>query len=431
MPSIIGTPSCRRASLRARSLFAALILTSVAAYAQETPFTLDAALQAATDHSAVMGAAQASVRASSEAAVRAGQLPDPMLKAGIDNLPVTGQQKFTVGQDFMTMRRVGIEQEWVSGEKRRLQSALANDVVDRERAGYLAQLANTRQQTAIAWLNAVYAKKTVSLQQELVDHMSHELAATKASYRGAKATAADVTQAQVMLAQTQDQLLKTRQTFRTALIGLSRWTAMPASDVTGEPPAPLSYVSTLPPEELREVQPALVAASRDIALADADTAVANSNRSPNWTWGVAYQQRGGAYSNMVSIGVSIPLPINRKNRQDRDAAEKAELGTRARLMYEDAQRQVEADIRTQSATLESGRERIANLSDSLLPAAGQRVQLAAAAYKAGTGSLADTFAARRAQLEAELQVLDLRRDVSQTWAQLEYQVVPASMTAGL
>jgi outer membrane protein TolC len=430
MPLTIDTPSRRRAPLRAHSLFTALILTSVAAYAQETPVTLDAALRAATDHSTTMGAAQASVRASSEAAVRAGQLPDPTLKAGVDNLPVTGQQKYTIGQDFMTMRRIGIEQEWVSGDKRRLRSELANDLVDRERAGYLGQLANTRQQTAIAWLGAVYAKKGVSLQRQLVEHMTHELDATKASYRGAKATAADVTQAQAMLAQTQDQLLKAQQTLQTALIGLSRWTAAPVSDVTGEPPAPQSYVSSLPPEELREVQPVLVAASRDIAVADADTAVANSNRSPNWTWEVAYQQRGGAYSNMVSVGVSIPLPINRKNRQDRDASEKAELATRARLMYEDAQRQVEADIRTQSATLASGRERITSLSNSLLPAAGQRVQLAAAAYRAGTGSLADTFAARRAQLEAELQVLDLQRDVSQTWAQLEYQVVPASMSVG-
>jgi outer membrane protein TolC len=99
-------------------------------------------------------------------------------------------------------------------------------------------------------------------------------------------------------------------------------------------------------------------------------------------------------------------------------------------MYEDAQRQVEADIRTQSTILASGRERITSLSNSLLPAAGQRVQLAAAAYRAGAGSLADNFAARRAQLEAELQVLDLQRDVSQTWAQLEYQVVPASMSVG-
>ncbi|KVH54361.1 TolC family protein [Burkholderia cepacia] len=423
-----GTPLARRARRRAPMLWAALLVAG-AAHAQQPPFTLDAALQSATDHSASMQAAQASVRASSEAAVKAGQLPDPMLKAGIDNLPVNGGQRFTVGQDFMTMRRIGIEQEWVSGDKRRLRSALANEQLGRERAGYLAQLASVRQQTATAWLNAVYAKQALALQQALLDHMNHEFDATKASYRGAKASAADVVQARAMLAQTQDQWLKARQVYQTALIALSRWTAVPASDVTGTPPAPESFVSSLPPDELRVSQPALITAADDIAVAEADTAVANSERRPNWTWEVAYQQRGGAYSNMVSVGVTIPLPLNRRNRQNRDVAEKAELATKARLMYEDTLRQVQADIRTQSETLASGRERIANLSASLLPAADQRVQLANAAYRAGTGSLADTFAARRAQLDAQLQVLDLRRDVSQTWAQLEYQVVPSTMAA--
>ncbi|KVK97062.1 TolC family protein [Burkholderia ubonensis] len=428
MPFIFGTPLRRRVPCRVHTLVAALLVAGVA-HAQQAPFTLDAALQAATDRSSSMQAAQASVRASSEAAVKAGQLPDPMLKAGIDNLPVNGPQRFTIGQDFMTMRRIGIEQEWVSGEKRRLRSALANEMVGRERAGYLVQLANVRQQTATAWLNAVYANKALALQQALLDHMRHELAATNASYRGAKASAADVVQAQAMLAQTQDQVLKAQQAYQTALIGLSRWTAVTVSEVSGEPPAPESFVSSLPPDELRLSQPTLVAAADDIAVAEADTAVADSERSPNWTWELAYQQRGGAYSNMVSVGVTIPLPLNRKNRQNRDVAEKAELATKARLMYEDALRQVQADIRAQSAILASGRERIANLGRSLLPAADQRVQLANAAYRAGSGSLADTFAARRAQLEAQLQVLDLKREVSLTWAQLEYQVVPSTMAA--
>ncbi|WP_198391851.1 TolC family protein, partial [Burkholderia ubonensis] len=200
-------------------------------------------------------------------------------------------------------------QEWVSGEKRRLRSALANEMVGRERAGYLAQLANVRQQTAAAWLNAVYANKALALQQALLDHMRHELAATNASYRGAKASAADVVQAQAMLAQTRDQVLKAQQAYQTALIGLSRWTAVPVAEVSGEPPAPESFVSSLPPDELRLSQPTLVAAADDIAVAEADTAVANSERSPNWTWEVAYLQRGGAYSNMVSVGVTIPLPL--------------------------------------------------------------------------------------------------------------------------
>lgn len=104
MSLTFGTPSLRRATVHAHTLFALLAFASAAAHAQQAPLTLDAALQSATDRSAAMQAAQSSVRASSEAVISAGQLPDPMLKAGVDNLPVNGPQRFTIGQDFMTMR---------------------------------------------------------------------------------------------------------------------------------------------------------------------------------------------------------------------------------------------------------------------------------------------------------------------------------------
>ncbi len=395
------------------------------------PFTLEAALQSAAERSAAMQAAQASVRASGEAAAKAGQLPDPTLKSGIDNLPVTGGQRYTIGQDFMTMRRIGIEQQWVSRDKRRLRTALADQRTGRERAGYLMELATVRQQTATAWLEAAYAKEALALREQLAARMDEELAAARAAYRGGAKSggAAEVVAAQALQAQARDQVLAARQALQSALIALSRWTARPVGDVAGAPPAPESYVSSLPPGALRLAQPTLIAASDDIAVAEADTAVATSERKPDWTWEIAYQQRGGAYSNMVSIGVSIPLPINRRDRQDRDVAEKAELASKARLGYEDTERQVEADIRNDSAVLSSGRERIAELRAALLPAAARRVQLADAAYRAGTGSLADSFAARRAQLDAECQVLELQREVSRTWARLEYQVVPSTLAA--
>lgn len=429
MLSTIATPARRRGWARPCAILVASLLVNGAARAQESVLTLDAALLSATNRSALIGAAQSSVQASSEVAVEADQLPNPVLKAGINNLPINGQQSFTIGQNMMTMRRIGVEQEWVSSEKRQLRSSLANHVLDREQASYLAQFANVRQQTAIAWLNASYAKKTLSLQQDLVDDMTRELAATKASYRGAKASAMDVSQAQLMLAQAEDQLLTARKTSQTSLIRLSRWVGSVVTDVAGEPPPPESVVDSLPHDQLRRVQPALISASSEIGVADADTAVSSSNRHPNWTWGVSYSQ-GGNSSRYVSVGVSIPLPINRGNVEDREVAAKAALGNKARLMYEDTQRQVEADIQTLAVTLATGRERIASLIRSLLPAAERRVRLAIAAYRSGTGTLADTFAAKRAQLDAQLQVLELRREISLTWAQLDYQVVPLSMAAG-
>jgi outer membrane protein TolC len=129
------------------------------------------------------------------------------------------------------------------------------------------------------------------------------------------------------------------------------------------------------------------------------------------------------------VGVSIPLPINRRNVEDRDVEQKSEKGTQARLTYEDTERQVMADIQSLTARLASGRERLANMQQTVLPAAARKVALATAAYRSGAGTLADALDARHTQLEADLQVLGLEREVSLTWAQLEYQVLPPDMTA--
>jgi outer membrane protein TolC len=183
-------------------------------------------------------------------------------------------------------------------------------------------------------------------------------------------------------------------------------------------------------EQLAQVQPSLIAARAAISLADADTDVTRSNRNPNWTWGLTYFKSGGRFPDYVSVGVSIPLPIHRKNVEDRDVEQKSEMGTQARLTYEDKERQVVADIQSLTAKLASGRERLANARQTVLPAAEQKVQLANAAYRSGAGTLSDALDARHTQLEADLQVLNLEREASLVWAQLEYQVLPPDMTSG-
>ncbi|NGM88513.1 TolC family protein [Parapusillimonas sp. SGNA-6] len=420
----------QRALICARILCGSLALAGFTANGQDIGLTLESALYQATNRSAAIQASQSSVLASSHAAVRADQLPDPVLKVGIDNVPIDGPQRYSLGQDFMTMRRIGLEQEWVSSEKRERRASLANRITDKERAASLEQLVNIRQQTAAAWLNAAYAQRGLELSEALVEHMTHELAAVRASYRGAQASADDVTQAQRMRSQAKDQLLKAQQTLRSALIVLSRWVVSPIDRVSGDIPLLESDVASLTQQELNQVQPQLLAAARDISIADADTSVASSNRTPNWTWGVTYQQRGSQYSNMISVGVSIPLPVSRRNRQDRDVAEKAALGNKARLILRETVRQVQANIHILSTSLANGRERVAQLSHTLLPAVGRQVKLSTAAYKAGTGSLASVFNAKRAELDARLQILDLERDVAQTWAQLEYQLIPQDRPLG-
>lgn len=428
----IGTPVSRRAWARPCAIFFALsVLAGSAAHAQDVGMTLDEALQIATSRSSSIQAAQASVRGSSDVVVKAGQLPNPTLNLSVQDLPVNGPNAFTIGQDNFTMRGGGIQQEWVSPKKRRLQTTLANRAVERDKSTYLEKVAEVRQQAAMAWLNALYAKKAIALNQALVDHLSEELTARQASYRGAKGTAVDVAQANLTLGNARDDLINAQQGEKTALIALSRWTAAGnVLKVAGTPPELESDVSSLSAEQLAQVQPSLIAARAAISLADADTDVTRSNRNPNWTWGLTYFKSGGKFPDYVSVGVSIPLPIHRGNVEDRDVEQKSEMGTQARLTYEDTERQVVADIQSLTAKLASGRERLTNAKQTVLPAAEQKVQLANAAYRSGAGTLADALDARHTQLEADLQVLNLERDVSLVWAQLEYQVLPPDLTSG-
>ena len=114
------------------------------------PLSLDQALRLAVERSAAFRAAGAGVESASQAAVAASQLPDPTLRVGIENLPVTGPERLQTSRDSMTMKRVGISQEWLSQEKRAARQAAADALVERETVAVRVAVSATRRQTALA-----------------------------------------------------------------------------------------------------------------------------------------------------------------------------------------------------------------------------------------------------------------------------------------
>jgi outer membrane protein TolC len=429
--SVNALPASESRVLRLIHLSALVALAFAPALSLAEPggLTLNQALQLGVQHSASSQAVAASVQASREMAVKADQLPDPMLKLGVDNLPVTGEDKYSLTRDFMTMRRVGIEQQWVSSDKRTARAERGQRAVDAEEANYLANVADVRKETAVAWINVLFAQRSLELLKSLENETRQDLTTGQAALRGAKTGVADVLQAQLALTQAKDRTRKGEQVLRSARTALSRWIAVPVETVAGTLPPLTSHVVNLPVEELEKYHPMLLAAKRAVALADAETTVATTERRPDWSFEAAYAQRGSQYSNMVSVGVSIPLPVNRVQKQDRDIAEKSALGTKARMQYEDARRQLQAEIEDQALTLSSLQERVSQLKSEFLPTANQQVELATAAYRSGTGSLAAVFNAKRMALDAQMQVLDVENEAATTWAKLEYHVIPHDQTA--
>ena len=71
------------------------------------PLSLLEAQRLAASRSQQLVAQDAAARAAREMAVGAGQLPDPVLKLGVNNLPINGQDRLSLTRDFMTMRSSG------------------------------------------------------------------------------------------------------------------------------------------------------------------------------------------------------------------------------------------------------------------------------------------------------------------------------------
>jgi outer membrane protein TolC len=384
------------------------------------PLSLDEALGIAQANAPALNAAARGAVAAREMAVANGQLPDPVLRLGVDNLPTGGPDQWSLTRDFMTMRRIGVMQEYVPADKRQLLRRRAELEAVRMEAGQRGLLANLRRDVAVAWFDRVFAQRSRVLLDTLEAEFDLQLKTLDSQVRAGKATPSEVPMAKAALLQTHDRRLVVDKQEQTARIVLARWLGADAERELGV--APDIERPPWRPDNPRAVDmvPAVLEHASERELVQADLAIAEATKRPNWTWEVTYSQRGSVYSNMLSFGVSIPLTFNASNRQDREIAARQAQVAQAHAQHEDVVRETRAAMAGAYAEWNSLVDRQRRLSDALLPIARQRIDLAMAAYRSGQSNLGAVLEARRAEVEAQLQLLDLQRETARVWAQLQY-----------
>ena len=136
-----------------------IVSLSISHAGAQTPApTLDfeEALHRAAERSQALVGSDADVRAARERVVAAGQLPDPMLKIGVNNYPIEGPDRFSLTRDFMTMQSVGVMQELTRMDKRQARARKAEVDIDTGLISRQAHLAELQRETALAWLERSY-----------------------------------------------------------------------------------------------------------------------------------------------------------------------------------------------------------------------------------------------------------------------------------
>jgi outer membrane protein TolC len=171
--------------------------------------------------------------------------------------------------------------------------------------------------------------------------------------------------------------------------------------------------------------PEIVAMEKQEEVAATEARLAQASRTPDWTVEVSYQQRGPGFSDMVSFGVSLPLPWDRGNRQDREAAAKLALAEQARAQREEALRDHVGEVRAMLAEWHGNHERIERYRGQLVPLARERARAALAAYQGGRASISELLMARRSESEVRLQALQLEMETARLWAKLAFLVPQA------
>ena len=400
--------------LRALAVMAAVLQ---APWALAAPLSLDQALDLAVERSQALRSARVSATSAAEMARAAGQQSDPMLMLGIENLPVTGADRFSTTAEGMTMKRIGITQEWVSSEKRAAREAAATAAAGRESIMERVTAAETRLQTALVYLDAYYAGEALKLSAHSEAHAREELEAGKARQRSPGTSRAEVLALSSALAVAEDDSGDARQLQEAALAGLQRWVGVRADALS--PPA----VPRLPSEpEYVDAHPVVAARQRDIDVARREADVTRLASRPNWSWEVAYGQRTGM-SDLMTVGVTIPLQLTHDAKQGRETTAKLGRIDQAEADLEEARRAAAGEYAALTSDARRLQERIERFRAGVLTAATQRTAVTLAAYRANQASLEMVFQARHAELEAQRKLLTLQRDLAKTQAQLSFKPV--------
>ncbi|WP_026913164.1 TolC family protein [Perlucidibaca piscinae] len=389
------------------------------------------AQQAALGQSRQLVAQDAAIASAREMAVAAGERPDPMLSIGIENLPVNGSDRFSMTRDFMTMRKIGLAQEFTRSDKldlRRERQQREAEVAD---AGKGLVRSEILRSSGKAWLTSYYLQERRALLQEQLQQARQQLVASEASYRGGRASQADTINTRGEILLLEDQLQDMDRQLSQARSALARWVGDDQSrqPLIGKPDFDRTHLDVGDLESHLARHPDLIMQERRIALADTDARLADANKQADWTAELSYAQRGSAFSDMVSVGVSLPLQWDQARRQNRELAARQAQVEQARAERDDMLRAHVAEVRALVDDWQSGLNRLQRYRKQILPLSQSRTQAALASWRGGRGTLSEVLAARRTLLDTQLQALQLEMQTALTWADLEFLLPDESRSA--
>src|SRR5690348_3577472 len=314
-------------------------------------------------------------------------LDDPVLEAGVINAPLASSP---FNREDMTMKMIGLSQRLPFPGKRGLRKDVAAKDAEAIGYGYQETVNRIIRDLKVAYFDlglALEMTRLVRKNKLILEEFQH---IAEDHYAVGRGNQADILKAQTQVSRMNDELLRlareqpTREAdlIRTLNRGAGAFAPVPEPPQLAEQKVELSVLQ----ESALAERPQLLALQSLVARNDKALNLARKNYYPDLDVRLAYGQRdsmldGGRRPDMVSLTMSINLPVWRESKLEPRIAEAVALREQAESLYEAQRNEVAAALRQQAALAEQNLKSAQLYQTAILPQARLTVEAALAAYR--------------------------------------------------
>jgi len=378
--------------------------------------------------------------------ISAGTFNDPKVSINAANIPT---DTLDLNQEGMTQLKIGVSQVFPRGDtleikQEQLRLKASQYPFQREnRKGILS--VNVTQ----LWLDAYKAQESITLIQNNRSLFEQLVDIVESSYSSAigKTRQQDIVRAQLELTKLDDRLTKLKQKKETQLFSLSQWIynisedsqlesiLLKSSDLLLSQQFP--NINSINPENYNNTSesqflldsfknhPAIKDIEQNIKAVSKEISLAKQQYKPQFGVNSSYAYRdndlkGADRANLFSLGVTFDIPIFTKNRQDKDL-QSAILKTKAiktqKLLH--LKYFITSFEKTQTI-IKNLKERENLYFSKLMPQISEQAESSLTAYTNDDGDFAEVVRSRISELNAKIDLLNIRVDIQKNIMKLNY-----------
>lgn len=378
--------------------------------------TMRDALAAALLGNPELSAVALGVRVQEARIVQAGLLPNPELRANVDNFGGSGANRgFDASESALRLMQL-VE----LGGKRDRRRAVAGLERDAAHWDYEVRRASLLASTAKAFVAVLALQERSELAAQEMRLAEESARAVDAQVRAGAGAPAEALRARVAISQSDLARMARQRELTTARVALAAAWGSPAPTFERTAGA-LDAITPPPPLDALlagvDANPDLARWTTEVAARDAAIALEQARAVPDVTVGAGpsyYADAGGAG---IVVDFSVPLPLFNRNQGAIDAARAQ------RLQADAARRAADTDVRAALARVHAAAsdayQRAGRLRGDMLPDAEAAYARTREAYNAGAVRALDVLDAQRALFSLRDQYLDALATYHETVCDLQ------------